>query len=245
MSKLAAASAEAVAELQRQQRQEDRETDFTNAFNAHRGTLAGFAKCADLQELRVVRDGFYLGLGRELCPEKYAPVKKQIVEDFRVAAAAGTAGGFAQTVASARAADGWDELVESVFAEARAVGSDLVKIWSGLETGRLEWIDAVTRSHGIKIKLRDALNKDPNSGEGDVQGAKMVWMYALALNVPQLQMAVTKWAAEAQIEIAQMPLQGYKAELWDCRKDEWKPIDVGVQAAAERGGTSLDEAWNV
>ena len=189
---LTAASAEAIAELQRQQRQQDRATDFTNAFNAHRAVLAGFATCADARELRVVRDGFFLGLGRELCPALYAPVKQQIVEDFRVAAAAGTAGGFAQTIAAARSADGWDALVKAVFAEAEAVGSDLNAIWGGLEAGRLEWLDAVTCAHALKVKLREALAKDGKSGEADVQAAKMVWMYTLALNVPQLQPAAAK-----------------------------------------------------
>ena len=89
----------------------------------------------------MVRDGFWLGLGKELCPQAYEPVKKQIVEDFRVAAAAGTAGGFAQTIESARSASGWDELVAAVFAEAGAVGSDLKAIWEGLETGRLDWAE--------------------------------------------------------------------------------------------------------
>ena len=41
------------------------------------------------------------------------------------------------------------------------------------------------------------------------------------------------------------PLKGYDADLWDCRKDEWRPLDVGVQKAAEGGGLSINDAWNV
>ena len=241
MSRLAEAAAAASAEMQRQQ---DREISFTNAFNAQRGTLAGFAKCKNREELHMVRDGFWLGLAREICPEAYQPVKKQIVEDFRVAAAAGTSGGFAQTIESARGASGWSELVAAVFAEAEAVGSDLKTIWEGLETGRLEWLNAVARAHALKVKLKDALKRDGDSGEGDVQAAKMVWMYAVALNVPRLEKATPKWAEVAKITTPESPLVGYNSKLWDCRLPEWKPVDIGVQAAAERGGTNLDEAWS-
>ena len=116
-------------------------------------------------------------------------------------------------------------------------------IWEGLETGRLDWLNAAARAHALKVKLRDALKRDKNSGEGDVQAAKMVWMYALALNVPGLMQATQKWAEVAKIETMESPLVGYQSSLWDCRSPAWRPVDVGVQAAAERGGTSLDEAW--
>ena len=104
-----------------------------------------------------------------------------------------------------------------MFAEAGAVGSDLKAIWEGLETGRLDWLNAAARAHALKVKLRDALKRDKNSGEGDVQAAKMVWMYALALNVPGLKQATQKWAEVAKIETMESPLVGYQSSLWDCR----------------------------
>ena len=103
--------------------QEREEVAFTNAFNAQRPTLAGFSKCKDRAELEVVRDGFYLGLGSDLCPEEYEAVKRVIVEDMRVAAAAGTAGGFQATVESARGAEGWSALVAAVQICAYAMDS--------------------------------------------------------------------------------------------------------------------------
>ena len=70
-------------------------------------------------------------------------------------------------------------------------------------------------------------------------------MYALALNVPRCRKDVDAWAKVANIKSLENPLTGYSQELWDCRRDEWRPIDLGVQGAAERGGAnSLDEAWN-
>ena len=92
---MASILASAAEEIQRA-----KEIDFTNAFNANRGVLAGFAKCNSESELHIVKDGFLLALGRELCPAEYEPVKKSIVEDFKVAAAAGSAGGFQQTIES-------------------------------------------------------------------------------------------------------------------------------------------------
>ena len=48
--------------------------DFVAAFNNQRTTLAGFASCSNKKELDVVRDGFYLGLAKDLCPDAYKAV---------------------------------------------------------------------------------------------------------------------------------------------------------------------------
>jgi hypothetical protein len=47
---------------------------FVQAFNKQRTTLAGFSKCSNKEELEVVRDGFYLGLAKDLCPDAYKAV---------------------------------------------------------------------------------------------------------------------------------------------------------------------------
>jgi hypothetical protein len=219
------------------------EIEFTNAFNAQRGTLAGFAKCGSESELHVVRDGFFLGLASELCATEYEPVKRAIVEDFRVAAAAGTAGGFQQTIESARGAEGWPTLMAAVREKAQFVGSDLESIWMTLETGRLEWLHAASCAHGLKTTLKAALDKDPMAG--DVSDAKMVWIYAICLNVDDCKSAATAWASVVGIVDASSPLSGYDASAWDPRRAEWKPLDLGAQAAAERGGSSLNEAWDL
>ena len=217
---------------------------FTEAFNKNRPVLAGFAKCESLEDLHIVRDGWYLGLAQALKLVEYAPVKKNIVEDMRVAMAAGTSGGFQQTIESARAAVGWHAMVAAVFAKAKQVDSDLVGMWEGLETGRLEWIAATKATHMLKMNLRLALEKD-NAMEGDVHDAKMVWMYAMAAVLPgqQTQELAKLWAKACQIESFYEPLVGYKPDLWDQRRKEWAALDLVVQEAALRAGTSLDEAW--
>ncbi len=48
--------------------------EFIQAFNKQRTTLAGFARCSNKEELEVVRDGFYLGLAKDLCPDAYKAV---------------------------------------------------------------------------------------------------------------------------------------------------------------------------
>lgn len=216
--------------------------EFTNAFNKNRPTLAGFAKCADAAELHVVRDGFYLGLGSELCAAEYAPVKRAVVEDFRVAAAAGTAGGFRQTVESARGCEGWPALRDAVFAKAAYVDSDLETMWLALERGRLEWLAAAAGAHALKVTLRDAVAADGN-GAGDVSDAKMVWIYALCRNVPATRDAAAAWAAACGMADPAQPLRGYAAAEWDPRRPEWRPLDVGAQDAADRGGANLEDAW--
>ena len=83
--------------------------------------------------------------------------------------------------------------------------------------------------------------------EGDVSDAKMIWIYALALSIPSLEQSVETWRKQVQIkeEARTRSLLEYKPELWDCRKKQWAPLDRGVQTAAERGGSSLEEAWNI
>lgn len=240
------------------------EIEFTNAFNAQRVTLAAFAKCANEEELHVVRDGFYLGLANDLCPDEYRPVQMAIVmdADFKLANAAGTAKAFQQTIVSARkATDEWETLVQAVKQKAELAGcSNLESIWMGLENGRLEWLSAASAAHGIKIIMKAALVKDLQDtstgtgtgtiehvkpAEGDVSDAKMVWIYALCLNVPALEEEVAVWQRAVGIKDKAMPLVDYNSELWDCRKKEWAPLDLGAQALAERGGSSIEEAWNL
>jgi hypothetical protein len=48
--------------------------DFVRAFNKQRTTLAGFSRCSSKEELDIVRDGFYLGLAKDLCPDAYKAV---------------------------------------------------------------------------------------------------------------------------------------------------------------------------
>jgi hypothetical protein len=217
---------------------------FTDAFNKNRPVLAGFAKCESEEDLHIVRDGWYLGLAKGLKLAEYEPVKKHIIEDMKVAMAAGTAGGFQQTIESARASLGWNALVAAVFKEAAAVDSDLAGIWEGLETGRLDWIKATKATHMLKMNLRLALEKD-NAMEGDVHDAKMVWMYALATVLPgeQIQEIAKLWAKACKIESFYEPLVGYLPEKWDPRRKEWAALDLMVQEASLRAGTTLDEAW--
>ena len=219
---------------------------FTEAFNKNRPVLAGFAKCESLEDLHIVRDGWYLGLAKGLSLATYEPVKKSIVEDMRVAMAAGTAGGFQQTIESARGSIGWHAMVANVLETAEQVESDLPGIWEGLESGRLEWIKATKATHMLKMNLRLALTKDnAMDSKGDVHDAKMIWMYSLAAVLPGKQMSdIAKlWATAAKVESFYEPLVGYKPELWDPRRKEWTALDLLVQEAAIRGGTDLDEAW--
>jgi hypothetical protein len=220
--------------------------EFTNAFNNQRGTLAGFAKCANQEELDIVRDGFYLGLASDLCPKEYDPVSLHVVMDSKVAESVGTSEGFAETIQSARASEEWNELVQAVRQKANAVGSDLDDIWKTLEMGRLEWLGAATAAHGIKTLLKKGLEKDGTleDSPGDVSDAKMIWIYGLCLNLPELKAAAITWAKVVGLPDPTKPLVGYNPTLWDPRKDEWRPLDLGAQAAAERGGSTLDEAWN-
>mmetsp|Transcript_8207 Transcript_8207/g.22280 ORF Transcript_8207/g.22280 Transcript_8207/m.22280 type:complete len:248 (-) Transcript_8207:231-974(-) len=238
------------AQPEQQQQQEPQDEglspeaiQFTNAFNAQRMTLAGFARCANQQELDVVRDGFYLGLARDLCPIEYDPVREQIVTDADVASSTKTKNAFETMIQSARKSPGWEAMVRAVLTKAAFVGSDLENIWQTLEQGRLRWLKAASLAHGIKMVLKEALEKDGKHTEGDVSDAMMVWIYAVALNMPGLEDAVKAWQGIVKMDRPDNPLSGYKPELWDPRKPEWRPLDIGVQEAAERGGSNLKDAW--
>lgn len=224
------------------------EIAFTNAFNAHRMTLAGFAKCSSKEELHLIRDGFYIGLAKELRLDEYGPIHEAIVTDSSVAEATRTEHSFQKTVEAARKnSKQWNNLIKSVNAMAASVGSDLNDIWMTLEHGRIEWLAAASSAHGIKVMLKTALDNQCGGGatEGDVSDAKMIWMYALSLSMPSLEKERDTWRDIVHMPDAIRPLVGYKAELWDCRKPEWAPLDRGVQAAAEKGGSSIDEAWRL
>jgi hypothetical protein len=225
---------------------------FTNAFNAQRITLAGFASCASKEELHLVRDGFYIGLASESdlnMNEYYDPIREAIVTDPKVAEATGTELSFQRTVEAARKNEKqWDDMVQALKMKAMSVGSNLDDIWMKLENGRLEWLAAASSAHQIKVLLQDGLKNQCGGGvpmEGDVSDAKMIWMYSLSLSIPILEKEREEWRKSVKMPDEVRPLVGYKAELWDCRKDEWAPLDRGVQAAAERGGSSIDEAWKM
>mmetsp|Transcript_638 Transcript_638/g.907 ORF Transcript_638/g.907 Transcript_638/m.907 type:complete len:255 (+) Transcript_638:272-1036(+) len=238
-------------EEKKQQQQKPSRADeiiFTNAFNNQRGTLAAFATCSNEEELHIVRDGFLLGLGCDLCPVESEAVKMAIVMDNRVAEATGSTSGFETMVKSARSSLGWSALVKAVKEKANQVNSNLDDIWLTLEKGRLEWLGACTGAHNLKVTLKEALEKEKGDNgtvpEGDISDAKMVWIYALCISIPSLQDTAQTWQSVVQMKDKTQPLLDYNATLWDCRKEEWKPLDLGVQAAAERGGSTLKEAWD-
>lgn len=154
-------------------------------------------------------------------------------------------GALARTVTSARKSPAWDNLTRAVKAKAYEVGSDLDAIWMSLENGRMQWLEAASAAHPLKTMLQTGLENQCGGAptEGDVSDAKMIWMYALSLNVPTLKAEREAWQKVVQMEDGTRPLVGYKAELWDARLPEWAPLDLGVQAAAEAGGSNIEEAW--
>jgi hypothetical protein len=91
--------------------------------------------------------------------------------------------------------------------------------------------------------LKDALKNDEKRTEKDVVDAKMMYMYALSLSIPALQEISEAWRKIVNMDDKMNPLKNYNVDLWDCRKDEWEPLDLGVQEAAERGGSSFRDAW--
>lgn len=252
---------------------------FTNAFNAHRATLTGFAHCQSREELHIVRDGWLLALASDLCKTEYEPVRNRIVLDPQVAAGAAAGdggnskedggddktddskesnagaaavsqpnsdgGALTRTVQSARKSPAWDNLIRAVKAKAYEVGSDLDAIWMTLENGRLQWLEAASAAHPLKVMLQTGLDNQCGGtpSEGDVSDAKMIWMYALSLNLPSLQAEREAWQKVVKMEDGTRPLVGYQAELWDARLPQWAPLDRGVQAAAEAGGSNIEEAW--
>ncbi|CAJ1964225.1 unnamed protein product [Cylindrotheca closterium] len=219
--------------------------EFTNAFNRQRVTLAGFAQCANKEELHKVRDGLYIGLASDLRLPEYDTVATDVIVDERVADSVVTGSGYGQMIETARESAGWKDLVDAVDKKAEAVGSDLQGIWMGLENGRLEWLNAINGAHTIKVLLKEGLEKDgATNSPGDVSDAKMIWIYGLCLNIPKLKPFVEAWCKVVELDDMTRPLVGYKADLWDARKDEWRALDIGAQVAAERGGSSIDQAWN-
>ena len=224
------------------------EIAFTNAFNANRQCLALFAKCSTLDELHVIRDAFYLGMASICCKKEYEVVREEVITDeasaSTIIASMNGPKALESMITSARSSAGWGPLLGALHELSSAVGSDLDQIWEGLESGRLEWIGALSAAHKLKLILKAALNKDDRHSQDDDTDAKMVWMYALSLSIPALAHAREAWARTVQLQEPTNPLKHYNSELWDCRKAEWRPLDLGVQDAAERGGSSVNEAWD-
>ena len=175
-----------------------------------------------------------------------ADSSKESTSDAAAAQANNSDGGaLTRTVISARKSPAWDNLTRAVKAKAYEVGSDLDAMWMSLENGRMQWLEAASAAHSVKVMLQTGLENQCGGAptEGDVSDAKMIWMYALSLNVPSLQAEREAWQKVVQMEDGTRPLVGYKAELWDARLPEWAPLDLGVQAAAEAGGSNIEEAW--
>jgi len=129
--------------------------------------------------------------------------------------------------------------------ESRFGRGNLESIWKPLEQGRLEWLQAINAAHPIKMLLKKALDKDNAlKSLGDVSDAKMVWIYVLSLNISKLNEAAIQWSNVVQMPHPTQPLNDYNVALWDSRKDEWAKLDLGVQAAAERGGSTFESAWD-
>eukprot|EP00536_Pseudo-nitzschia_multiseries_P000523 jgi/Psemu1/282395/fgenesh1_pg.6_\ len=303
---------------------------FVAAFDKQRSTLAGFARCSNLQELHVVRDGFYLGMAKDLCPDEYKRVLVVVLKRKFGSNGSGSVGGFdtgiveggnqgmlsmsfEEMVLAARAcdddfendvhADGetnssgdaanddetkgssanaekdgtsfeaaadattenteprrcyWKDLLGALFRVAETVGSDLESIWKTLEDGRMNWLRAVSAAHPVKVVLQKALAKDNNeNANANASDAMMVWIYTLCVHLvatteeadtnatvdPTLKQSVDNWVVAVNMTDRYQPLKGYQSELWDPRRDEWRPLDIGAQEAAERGGADLLEAW--
>ncbi|OEU14566.1 hypothetical protein FRACYDRAFT_241114 [Fragilariopsis cylindrus CCMP1102] len=287
--------------------------EFITAFNRQRTVLAGFAHCTTIEELHIVRDGFILGLAKDLCPDQYKSVlililRKQFASQQKQekeqeqngihippetsSSETKTIGkgienehgmlsmSFEEMVLAARTCDennnsNGNDVDDN---DATSVGSDLESIWKTLEDGRLIWIRAVNAAHPMKVILKHALKENnTENNPGDVSDAMMVWIYCLCINLIvsksetksepstvvddenenddnnntdsrsillQLQNDVNLWFIAVNMKDKYNPLQGYQSELWDPRRDEWRSLDIGAQEAAERGGTTLFDAWN-
>ena len=223
------------------------EINFTNAFNQNRPTLAIFAKCSTKDELHTVRDAFFLGMASQLCPNEYESLRVELITDptafDSIASNLNTPKGLETMVTAARASSGWETLLFALHTVATAVGSDLDDIWMTLEKGRLEWLGALNSAHPLKVTLKKALEKDDKRTEKDEVDSKMIWIYALSLSIPSLKDASDAWVKVVKMEDKANPLKKYNGDLWDCRKEEWAPLDLGVQEAAERAGSSFQNAW--
>lgn len=223
------------------------EISFTNAFNANRPALALFSNCASRDELHIVRDAFILGMSSLLCPREYESLRESMITDpasfHTIANNLNAPGGLEAMITVARASDGWESLRAELHRVATVVNSDLDEMWSTLERGRLEWLGAINSAHPLKVVLKDALLKDERRTDKDEMDAKMVYIYALSLSIPALADISDAWRRSVNMKDKRNPLSGYDVDLWDCRKEEWVHLDLGVQAAAERGGSSLKDAW--
>ncbi|KAL7501111.1 hypothetical protein ACHAWT_010862 [Skeletonema menzelii] len=221
---------------------------FTEAFNRNRATLALFSKCSTKDELDVVRDAFFLGMASQLCPNEYESIRECLITDESafdaIASSINTDKGLETTVTAARASPHWLDLVTAVHAVSNTVGSDLDGIWTTLEKGRLDWLGAVAAAHPLKVILKEALDKDKNKTERDEVDMKMVYIYALSLSIESLANESEAWRKVVRMTNKANPLQDYNVDLWDPRKEEWRPLDLGVQEAAERGGSSFQAAWD-
>ena len=224
------------------------EANFTEAFNRNRPTLALFSKCSTKDELHIVRDAFYLGMASQLCPDEYESIRESLITDpsafDAIASSINTDKGLQTTVTAARASPNWLALLTALHTKSNNVGSDLDAIWQKLEIGRLEWLGALAAAHPLKVILKEALSKDNNSTEKDEVDMKMVYIYALSLSIESLADEAEAWRKVVRMENKNNPLEKYNGELWDPRKDEWRPLDLGVQEAAERGGSSFQAAWD-
>jgi len=176
-------------------------------------------------------------MGSDLCKVESTLVKSFIVEKFRSASSKNLAPNFTHTIAFAVASPGWGAMIAVLNKKAAFVGSDLDTIWMGLETGRMEWLTALNNAHSMKTMLKEKV--------GDTGESLMVYMYALAVNIPCLTESCGEWAKAVEMEEENEPLRGYKSDLWDSGSDIWKSLDVGVQKAAERGGDAVVDAWKV
>ncbi len=216
--------------------------DFSAAFFSARPILAAFASCHTLEELRVVRDMWYIALGSELDPVSYNGVKQSIVGSSSVAELAKSPAKYQAIVQAARSGFGLNGMIDSVCKIASTNGTNLQEMWEGLERGRMTWLMASSRAHNMKVLLRDAVIKDGDT-DGDRSDAMMIWIYALALNLPNLKEFAEKWASAVEMEDPTQPLLGHVTQKWDPRRPEWRALDVGAQDAAEKAGSTLLTEW--
>ena len=223
------------------------EIEFTAAFNANRPTLALFSKCISKDELHIVRDAFFLGMASQLCLREYSTLRESMITDptsfTAIADNLNTPKGLEAMITAARVSDRWAHILAELHSVATRVNSDLDGIWSTLENGRLEWIRAINCAHPLKVVLKDTLRNDDDRTEKDEMDAKMVYLYALSLSIPALEEISNTWRICVKMNDKMNPLADYDVDLWDCRKEEWAPLDLGVQEAAERGGSSFGDAW--
>jgi len=224
-----------------------KEIDFTNSFNLNRATLALFSRCASKDDLHIIRDAFFLGMASQLCPEEYETLRVSMIIDptsfTSIANSINTGKGLEAMITAARAADEWEILLVALHNVANEVNSNLDAIWMTLEKGRLEWLGALNSSHPLKVFLKAALKKDEKKTDKDEVDAKMIYMYALSLSIPALKDASEAWIKLVKMEDRTNPLLDFDPNLWDPRKEEWRPLDIGVQEAGESGGSSFNDAW--